>query len=277
MDINDAVFVFQMHEPDELSWHQRKHHHEPGQFELHYFLEGSGTFQNGTMRYTIQPGSLYVSDGATTHSIRATNEKEPLTYYAVLFHVGPTDMEIVSQLEKLQRTLPLSIGTNYRFFFEEIRDRGLSPDRNLRLSACYQLLSLLFRLGEPLWGGKGTTVESVHLEKAIRIMQRHVFDKLTLEDICSELRLTDSYFIRMFNKRMHQPPMKYYMRLKLEAARAMLTSTNLSIKEIAAKLCFSSEFHFSKQFKASTGIAPTEYRKQQTLLTVQYNYDILTI
>ncbi len=261
MDIIDAVFVFQLHQPEELTWHQRVHQHAPGQFELHYFLEGSGTFQNGPTRYAIHPGSLYISDGSTVHAIHAADEKEPLTYYAVLLQVDPTDAEIIAQLEGLQKMLPISIGTNYRFFFEEIRDRGLSKERNHRLSACYQLLSLLFRFGEPRQVGNDTTIESIHLEKAIRIMQRHVFDKLTLDDICSEIRLTDSYFIRIFNKRIHQPPMKYYMGLKLEAARAMLISTNLSIKEIAAKLCFSSEFHFSKQFKASTGIAPTAYRK----------------
>ncbi len=264
MDIIDAVFVFQMHDPEELSWHQRTHHHEEGQFELHYFLEGSGTFLNGPTRYTIRPGSLYISNGTTTHAIRVLDESEPLTYYAVLLQVGQNDTEIIAQLEMLQKTMPLVIGSNYRFFFEEIKDRGLAQERNTRLSACYQLLSLLFRFGEkPLWKGNDATVENIHLEKAIRIMQRHIFDKLTLDDICAELRLTNSYFIRMFNKRIHQPPMKYYMGLKLEAARSMLSTANLSVKEIAAKLCFSSEFHFSKQFKASTGMSPSEYRKHQ--------------
>ncbi|MDY4610320.1 MAG: AraC family transcriptional regulator [Sphaerochaetaceae bacterium] len=264
MDIIDAVFVFQMHDPEELSWHQRTHHHEEGQFELHYFLEGSGTFLNGPTRYTIRPGSLYISNGTTTHAIRVLDESEPLTYYAVLLQVGQNDTEIIAQLEMLQKTMPLVIGSNYRFFFEEIKDRGLAQERNTRLSACYQLLSLLFRFGEkPLWKGNDATVENIHLEKAIRIMQRHIFDKLTLDDICAELRLTNSYFIRMFNKRIHQPPMKYYMGLKLEAARSMLSTANLSVKEIAAKLCFSSEFHFSKQFKASTDMSPSEYRKHQ--------------
>jgi AraC-like DNA-binding protein len=34
----------------------------------------------------------------------------------------------------------------------------------------------------------------------------------------------------------------------------------MSVKEIAAKLKFSSEFHFSKQFKHKTGLAPSYYR-----------------
>ena len=66
---------------------------------------------------------------------------------------------------------------------------------------------------------------------------------------------------------MNTTPMKYYSSLQLEVARAMLTSGDLSIKEIAAKLQFCSEFHFSKQFKASTGSSPSLYRKthQQVL------------
>ena len=84
---------------------------------------------------------------------------------------------------------------------------------------------------------------------------------LTLGELADELKLNGSYFIRLFEKRMHQTPMKYYMKLKIEAASALLTCTDLSVKEIAAKLGFSSEFHFSKQFKLKTGMAPIYYRR----------------
>jgi transcriptional regulator GlxA family with amidase domain len=45
-----------------------------------------------------------------------------------------------------------------------------------------------------------------------------------------------------------------------------VTSTNLSVKEIAAKLQFCSEFHFSKCFKESTGQSPSSYRRSHLQL-----------
>jgi transcriptional regulator GlxA family with amidase domain len=92
------------------------------------------------------------------------------------------------------------------------------------------------------------------------MMQKNVMGTLTLSDLSKDLKLTNSYFIRLFEKRMHQTPMKYYMKLKIEAASALLSSTDLSVKEVAARLGFASEFHFSRQFKLKTGLAPSSYR-----------------
>lgn len=56
-------------------------------------------------------------------------------------------------------------------------------------------------------------------------------------------------------------PMKYFTKLKIEAATYMLTDTGLTVHSIAEKLNFYSEFHFSRGFKQYTGFAPSVYRK----------------
>jgi transcriptional regulator GlxA family with amidase domain len=91
-------------------------------------------------------------------------------------------------------------------------------------------------------------------------MQKNVFDKLTLEELAERLKLNKSYFIRLFSKKMNTTPMKYFTRLKIEAASSMLISTPLPIYTIAERLCFYSEFHFSKCFKQYKGLPPREYR-----------------
>ena len=255
MEIIDAVFVYQMHEKQELLWHQRVHSHEKGSFEVHYFVSGSGTFTNGDTWYTIAPGSLFITSDEKEHSI-TSDEEANITYYAILISC-PEQRELFSKLENKH---PLHIGTNWRFFFEEVRDKAFSNKEELRLSACHQFLGFLYNLLAGSVSERSTTTH-VCLEKAIRYMQRHVFDNLCLKQIASHVELDPSYFVRLFRKRMNTTPMKYYSNLKLEAARAMLTSGDLSIKEIAAKLQFCSEFHFSKQFKSSTGTSPSHYRK----------------
>ncbi len=258
MDIHDAVFVYQMKNPNELRWHGRTHTHGIREYEIHYFLEGQGEFVNGRTSYSINPGLLFVSSPKNIHTIHASAE-EPITYYAILVQVEETEEEIDRMLRLQERDNPYAIGSNYRFFFEEVKEKGLSVSPLRRQSACHQLFSLLYLLNE----GPQTLAnehESRHLEKALRIMQRNVMGQLNLATLAKELQLTESYFIRLFSQRMKQTPMKYYMKLKIEAASALLTCTEMSVKEIAAKLKFSSEFHFSKQFKHKTGLAPSYYR-----------------
>ncbi|MDC7246459.1 MAG: AraC family transcriptional regulator [Sphaerochaetaceae bacterium] len=259
MKIVDAVFVYQMKNQNELKWHGRTHAHKEDEYEIHYFLGGDGQFINNRTSYTISPGTMFVSLPQIVHTIKASSSN-PITYYAILLRLSKNETALTSLFEQQQANSPYHIGTNYRFFFEEIKEKALSSSYNRHQSACHQIASLLYQVQD---GRKGLNNdnESRHLEKALRIMQKNVMANLTLSELASELHLTESYFIRLFGERMHQTPMKYYMKLKIEAASALLTCTELSIKEIAATLSFSSEFHFSKQFKAKTGLAPTYYRR----------------
>lgn len=260
MDITDAVFVYQMRHTDELRWHGRTHCHGGAQYEIHYFLGGDGTFENGETRYDIKAGMLFISSPTTIHTIKATAD-DPVTYYAILIRIGPEEQLLHHMLEEKERHVPYRIGTNYRFFFEEIREKGLSSVLDRRQSACHQLFSLLFQLDTVFLQNGTRDSDSHHLERALRMMQKNVMGTLTLSDLSKDLKLTNSYFIRLFEKRMHQTPMKYYMKLKIEAASALLSNTDLSVKEVAARLGFASEFHFSRQFKLKTGLAPSSYRR----------------
>ena len=267
MKIRDAVFVYQMRNENEIHWHGRYHQHTETEYELHYFLQGNGEFLNGPVLYTINPGTLFLTSPSIHHEIRAKNLNSPITYYAILFSVEPEEVEVLKLLQRdIRRASRYAIGTNYRFFFEEMREKGMTKNENLRRSAAHQLISFLYLLSE----GKPSSFsgeDSVHLERSLRYMQNNVLGTITLKDIARHLSLTESYFIRLFRRRMNTTPMKYYTRLKVEAASAMLAGTNLSVKEIAAQLFFYSEFHFSRVFKQYTGLAPSYYRIQylQTL------------
>ncbi len=254
MEVKDAVFVFQMHEEAELLWHQRVHSHGYDRVELHYFVGGDGTFINGKNRYSISSGSLFLTTTGTTHQIEASMS-DPLTYYAILFECK----EHQELFNRLERKNPIHLGTGRRFFFEEIRDKSLKMEKELRISAAHQILGLLYSLAAE--GVKPVErKENVIIERALDYMQNHIFEKLTLTEIADYVERDPSYFVRLFKTWMNITPMQYYANLQLEAARALLANTNLSVKEVAARLKYCSEFHFSKQFKRSTGLSPTAYR-----------------
>ena len=54
----------------------------------------------------------------------------------------------------------------------------------------------------------------------------------------------------------------YIMREKVEEAKQLLTYTDKSIAAISAYLAFSSQSHFTRQFKNITGRTPGEYRER---------------
>jgi len=266
MTFKDIVFVYQMKDDAEIKWHSRKHRHREHEYEIHYFIQGNGRFMKGNTVSFIQPGSLFFVTPLTVHSIIADKANRPLSYYAVLFEVEKNDLEIKNIIENSVRNKELlMIGTNYRFFFEEIKTKAFSGNTNLEKSAVHQLFSFLYILGED---DETHYIEgsNIHLEKALKIMQDNVFSGLELEDITRQLNLHPSYFIRLFKKKMKTTPMKYYRNLKIEAASSLLASTSLHVFEIAEQLQFYSEFHFSKVFKQVAGISPSEYRRKNLFM-----------
>lgn len=268
MIVKDVVFVYQMIEEKEIAWHSRVHNHSQREYELHYFLQGEGKFRTGKTTYNISRGSLFLTGPFEEHSIISSNITKPLTYYAVLLKTAQRDFEIEQLLQQeLQNSNYYNIGTNYRFFFEEIREKGLSENQNLKKSAFHQLLSFLYQLSDDPQMISSGDKENIHIEKALMIMQNSIFSEISLDEITEKLKLTNSYFIRLFKKKMKTTPMKYFMKLKVEAAASMLISSSFLVYEIGEKLNFYSEFHFSRVFKNHTGVSPRQYRNEYRQIT----------
>ena len=53
------------------------------------------------------------------------------------------------------------------------------------------------------------------------------------------------------------------MRERMSQTKRRLVEGEDSIKQIAEQVGYSDQFHFSRDFKRSTGIPPTEYRRRE--------------
>ena len=261
ISISDAVFVYLLQDDDQIRWHSRTHTHRDDEWEMHYFIQGAGSFKNAGVTRMLQPGSVFFSAPGEVHTVMPSSKTTPITYYAILFRIIGDDRDFLELLEEIERHRKnCNIGTNYRFFFEELKDKFLSHNRARVNSGIHQFISFLYMLTDDSGEFHYSDGSNAHIERSLRIMQNNVFEKLTLEELADKLKLNKSYFIRLFSKKMNTTPMKYFTRLKIEAASSMLISTAMPIYEISDKLCFYSEFHFSKSFKQHKGLPPRDYR-----------------
>ena len=80
------------------------------------------------------------------------------------------------------------------------------------------------------------------------------------EDLTRVAGLSASHFSTRFCEAIGTPPMHYVRRVRLQRAMEFLTASDLTVTEIAARLAFCDPYHFSKQFKAETGLSPRQYR-----------------
>lgn len=68
--------------------------------------------------------------------------------------------------------------------------------------------------------------------------------------------------IQYFREYTGETVISYLTKLKINSAKMMLSSSNLTILDIAGRLGYNSQNHFSKNFKKATGVSPSKYRLQ---------------
>ena len=99
------------------------------------------------------------------------------------------------------------------------------------------------------------------VEKLRNLLDKHVEDKIDFSLINKELAYSQAYMVRLFKEHMGVTPHEYVLRRRLETAQLLLKHSTLSIKEIAERLVFSDQYHFSNYFRKRLGMSPSQYRK----------------
>ena len=83
---------------------------------------------------------------------------------------------------------------------------------------------------------------------------------LTIQQVAEDLGMSYSNFRKLFKEHTGLSPATYQQDLRLQRAKEMLTTTDMSIKEIAYRLNFESPDYFSSKFKIKTGRKPSDLR-----------------
>lgn len=267
MKIHDVVFVYHLDDEKLLDWHSRVHSHEDNLFEFHYFIAGRGQFKNGDNTRAITPGSLFLTYPHQIHGICPDAEAQALTYYAVLFEFHQArDAPMVDIFDpRISTGFPMHLDTTTRLKFADIKNRYNSNNQFFSLSAELELTGFFFSLMGMVLEGKRTSGadssgSDLHVAMAVQIFQDRVHENLKMTEVAKALKISETWFIKVFKERMGVPPAKYFHELKLEVASSLLLNTTLSIKEIAWRLNYSSQYHFSRNFSQFAQISPRDYR-----------------
>jgi AraC-like DNA-binding protein len=72
--------------------------------------------------------------------------------------------------------------------------------------------------------------------------------------------LSQAHFSVLFKEQTGCSPRDYLHLLRIHRACQLLRDPALSVKEVATRLGYQDQFHFSRQFKAFQGMSPSEYR-----------------
>ena len=100
------------------------------------------------------------------------------------------------------------------------------------------------------------------IRRAIAFMERHLGEKLQIDQIAEATGLSPSRFAHLFKAVTGQSPQVHLENLRMNLAADLLRRTGFPVKQIAAAAGFDSPFYFSQRFRRFSGLSPIQYRRQ---------------
>ena len=98
------------------------------------------------------------------------------------------------------------------------------------------------------------------MQQAIDYIHTHLDRDLSLAELASVVNISPAYFASLFKQAMGTSPHQYVIQQRVERAKLMLSTTDLTIADIALQTGFSSQSHLTQQFKHLTGMTPKQVR-----------------
>lgn len=132
------------------------------------------------------------------------------------------------------------------------------------------LQGMLFRLITTIWEERHlpqtAAVNKSPLSRAMVDAVCHIetyyASELTLEKTARAVNLSSAYLSRLFRAQLGMTFSTYLNNVKMRHVKLLLSRTDKSVMEIALETGFCSGEYLSAQFKADTGMTPTEFRKR---------------
>jgi AraC-like DNA-binding protein len=99
------------------------------------------------------------------------------------------------------------------------------------------------------------------VQQLIAYMKNHLSSTLSLDDLCKEVHLGKSRLKEIFQAQTGTGALDYFKQLKIEESKSMIREQQYNFTEIAGILGYTSIHYFSRDFKKTAGMSPSEYAR----------------
>lgn len=96
--------------------------------------------------------------------------------------------------------------------------------------------------------------------QALKFIDVYQDSSVTLVSVAERLQIHPSYLSRIFKQETGESFSEHLIKNKMNSAKHLLKTTNKKVYEIANSIGYKDVTHFTKLFKKSFGVSPTEYR-----------------
>ena len=227
----------------------------------------------GEGQYELRPGDLTLTPAEIDSHYHL-----PRDGFHLCIHFRHTGVDPVEEHHALQLPLHLRLGTGSNsirqriWWITDLHRRAAHADarkRTLALAAAsagMQELLLTLALLEPEEQSPAEPISS-RVEKAmltlLELIDLRLKEVLAIPELAEASGLSQNYLARAFRRRYGMPVPHFILMRRVELARHLLTTSELTVKQIAHEVGLPDVQHFNKQFRRLAGMSPSAYRQTE--------------
>ncbi len=236
------------------------------EYQLLYIIEGDGEFRSASLagKQHLREGDFFLLFPDEWHSYHPSAKRGWKKYW-----IGFKGRNIDDRVRAgfLSPTKPIyHVGYSpetihlYKQAFQTAMEEAASSQQMLA-GIVNHLIGTMYALERNIELQSRSKMHVDLINRARLCIREELESPLTIQEVAERLGMSYSNFRKLFKEHTGLSPATYQQDLRLQRAKELLTTTSMSIKEIAYRLHFDSPDYFSAKFKAKTGRKPTELRE----------------
>ncbi|MDR0638536.1 MAG: AraC family transcriptional regulator [Spirochaetaceae bacterium] len=230
--------------------------HLVSNYDITYVVKGRARYTVGRTIHEVSPGTLLC--------IPEDTRKAAVTCPDELMHCYSVNVILTNAAgQKVTPPFPAvsSIGVKNDVIrlFNDLVGTRLERQPGYALKCQGLLILIIHRLLELTVYHTGAPGYDRRIQKATRFIARHYADRLTVKALALAAGLNPAYFGVLFKRVTGFTVNRYIAMTRVRNAKNLLQSGGCRVSEAADACGYCDVFHFYKQFKALTGVTPSQY------------------
>lgn len=146
--------------------------------------------------------------------------------------------------------------------FKNAEQAWKTKQHGMQLKCKYELYRILYDMQQEYISGYIPKSKYEIIKPAVDyIHKKYTEELLNIADLSDMCKVTPEYFRSIFKSFYGVSPLCYINNLKITHAKELLETGLFSVTEAAIRSGYNDMSHFSREFKKTTGICPSEYLK----------------
>lgn len=206
-------------------------------------------------------------------ALNAIKEQPPAVVFTDISMPVMSGLELAAEINRTMSHIKCVIITGYADFefakqamHYEVKDYLLKPLDTEELHLVLKNLELSLTEISDKMHSENSNESTMSPEEIVTLVKdyvkKHYSEEIDLNSIARTLGFSSSYLTKVFNKVENTTPSKVIRSFRMGIAKQLLNDDSLTIQQIASHVGYSDPFHFSKSFKQTVGISPTQYKQE---------------